>query len=146
MIALHPPLSGMPLAFVMLLSCVEAARTWPSLRTKLMVTRRILILAVVVSTILAFLSGYQASSPLGEIPADIQSAVGRHHAYGRLLLINALLMLSFAWLGGRALHGRKTLMFLYGVSLVAQLALSLFVGYLGGDLVFGYGVGVTATK
>jgi hypothetical protein len=37
-------------------------------------------------------------------------------------------------------------MFLYGFSLVAQLSLSLFVGYLGGDLVFGYGVGVTATK
>ena len=119
---------------------------WPSLGAKLVVTRRILILAVVLSTIFAFLSGYQASSPLGEIPADIKSAVGRHHAYGRLLLINALLMVSFAWLGGRALHGRKTLRFLYGVSLVAQLALSLFVGYLGGDLVFGYGVGVTATK
>ncbi len=119
---------------------------WPSLRAKLLVTRRILIFAVVVSTALAFMSGYQASSPLGDVSADIQSAVGRHHAYGRLLLINALLMVSFAWLGGRALHGRKTLLFLYSVSLVTQLALSLFVGYLGGDLVFGYGVGVTAPK
>jgi uncharacterized membrane protein len=136
----------MPLAFVTLLCCVEAARIVPSTGAKLVVTRRILILAVALSTILAFLSGYQASSPLGDISADIESAVGRHHAYGRLLLINALLMVSFAWLGGRALHGRKTLMLLYGVSLVAQLALSLFVGYLGGDLVFGYGVGVTATK
>lgn len=146
MLALHPPLSGMPLAFVTLLACVEVARISPPLRAKLVVTRRVLILAVVVSTSLAFLSGYQASSPLGDVSADIQSAIGRHHAYGRLLLINALLMVSFAWLGGRALHGRKTLLSLYVVSLVAQLALSLFVGYLGGDLVFGYGVGVTAAN
>ena len=146
MIALHPPLSGMPLAFVALLSCVELARMWPSLRGTLSVTRSVLIVAVALATISAFLSGYQASSPLGEISASIESALGRHHAYGRILLINALLMASFAWLGARALHGRRTLLFLYGVSLIAQLCISLFVGYLGGDLVFGHGVGVTAAR
>ncbi len=142
MIALHPPLSGMPLAFVALLTLLEVSRLVPSLRSSLRVTRRVLVCAVVVSTIATFLSGYQASSSLGDLNPVVQEELGSHHAWGRILLINSLLMGTFCWLSARATHGRSALSVLYFVALAVQLALSLSVGWMGGELVFGRGLGV----
>lgn len=142
MIALHPPLSGMPLAFIAMLSCVELMRTRVAWRSSLRLTRNVALVAVVVSTGVSFLSGYQASSPLGDLSTDIEAALGTHHAYGRLLLINALLMGTFAWLEARAARGRGVLFCLYLTTLLAQLGLTLLVGYLGGSLVFTHGLGV----
>lgn len=142
MIALHPPLSGMPLAFIALLVVVEVMRCLGAWRERLCVTRTILILSVVVSTVCAFLSGYQASSPLGDLSVEVQDALGQHHAYGRLLLINSLLMGAFSWIAARAVHGKKAMASLYLVTLVIQLGLTLWTGYMGGSLVFDRGLGV----
>jgi hypothetical protein len=143
MIALHPPLSGMPLAFVALLGCVELLRIRAPLREPLKITRAVLIVAVVASTVAVFLSGYQASSPLGDLSPEIQAALGTHHALGRLLLINALLLGTFAWLESRATHGKRVLFSLYSFALLVQLGLTLSVGYLGGGLVFTHRLGVS---
>lgn len=143
MIALHPPVSGMPLAFIAMLTCVELLRIRAPWRESLRVTRGVVIVAVVVSTVAAFLSGYQASSPLGDLSTEVQSALGTHHAYGRLLLINALLLGTFAWLESRATHGRGVLFILYLMTLLAQVGITLFVGYLGGGLVFTHRLGVS---
>ena len=142
MIPLHPPLSGMPLAFVVLLVIVEVLRRSVPWRDRLQTTQRVLLVSVIVSTICAFLSGYQASSPLGDVSREVQDAVGQHHAYGRLLLINSLLMGTFSWIGARAVHGRRGISVLYFITLVAQFVLTLWIGYLGGALVFDRGVGV----
>ena len=142
MIALHPPLSGMPLAFVVLLVVVEVLRCFGAWRERLLVTRRVLIISVVVSTCCAFLSGYQASSPLGDLSVEVQDALGQHHAYGRLLLINSLLMGTFSWIAARAVHGKQVMIALYLVTLVIQLGLTLWTGYMGGSLVFDRGLGV----
>lgn len=142
MIALHPPLSGMPLAFVVLLVVVEALRCFCGWRDSLVVTRRVLLIAVIFSTACAFLSGYQASSPLGDLSVEVQDALREHHAYGRLLLINSLLMGTFAWIAARAVHGKRGISALYVMTLLVQLALTLWVGYLGGSLVFERGLGV----
>ena len=142
MIDLHPPLSGMPLAFIAMLSSIEVMRARLTWREPLRVARTVALVAVVASTTLAFFSGYQASSPLGDLSADVQSALGTHHAYGRLLLVNALLMATFAWLKSRAVHGRGVLLFLYLATVITQLGLTLFVGYLGGGLVFTHRLGV----
>jgi len=146
MIDLHPPLSGMPLAFIAMLSCVELLRVRLAWRHSLSMTRAIAIVAVVVSTSMAFFSGYQASSPLGDLSLEIQGALGTHHAYGRLLLVNALLMGSFAWLESRAAHGRAVVRTLYIITLMTQLGLTILVGYLGGGLVFTHGVGVAVVR
>jgi len=143
MIALHPPLSGMPLAFIALLACVELLGIRAALREPLKMTRAVLIIAVVVSTVVVFLSGYQASNPLGDLSPEIQAALGTHHALGRLLLINALLLGTFAWLESRATHGKRVLIMLYCVALLVQLGLTLMVGYLGGGLVFSHRLGVS---
>jgi uncharacterized membrane protein len=135
----------MPLAFIAMLSCVELLRVRAVWREPLKMTRVVVIVAVVVSTAAAFFSGYQASSPLGDLSPLVQSALGTHHAYGRLLLINALLMGTFAWLEGRATHGRGVLLFLYLATLFAQLGVTVLVGYLGGGLVFTHRLGVSVS-
>jgi uncharacterized membrane protein len=99
-------------------------------------------MAVVISTTFAFFSGYQASSSLGDLSAEIQGAIGAHHAYGRLLLVNALLLGTFAWLESRATHGRRFVLSLYILTLLTQLGLTALVGYLGGGLVFIHRIGV----
>jgi uncharacterized membrane protein len=73
----------------------------------------------------------------------VQNALGQHHAYGRLLLINSLLMGTFSVIAARAVYGKKGMSALYVVTLVLQLLLTLWVGFLGGSLVFDRGVGVT---
>jgi uncharacterized membrane protein len=133
----------MPLAFIVLLVMVEVLRCFGAWRDPLILTRRILLIAVIASTACAFLSGYQASSPLGDVPVEVQDAVGQHHAYGRILLINALLMGTFSWIAARAVHGKKGISALYVATVVVQLLLTLWVGYLGGSLVFDRGIGVT---
>ncbi len=142
MVALHPPLSGLPLGFVLLLACVEALRVRPTLRPTLLITRRVLIIAVIFSTVATFLSGYQASGDLGDLAADVQGELGRHHAYGRLLLINSLVMGTFSWIAGRAVHGRTFVTVIYYITLAIQLGLTIAVGWMGGALVFERGLGV----
>jgi len=143
MIALHPPLSGMPSAFVVLLALVELLRLSPRFYVSLAVTRKVLVAAVVVSTLAVFLSGYQASGLLGDLAPQVQEELGRHHAWGRGLLINSLLMGAFTWLGGRATHGKGFVLALYIVTLIVQLGLTAYVGYMGGGLVFDRGLGVS---
>ena len=143
MIALHPPLSGMPLAFIVMLSCFEIMGVRKTWRGHVKVTRFAAIVAVVASTAVTFLSGYQASSPLGDLSTEIQAALASHHAYGRLLLVNALLMGTFAWVESRAMHGKRVLFFLYLITLITQLGLTILVGYLGGALVFTHRLGVS---
>lgn len=145
MIALHPPLSGMPLAFVTLLALLELSRIVPKLPSFPAVTRHVLVCAVVVSTVATFLSGYQASSSLGDLLPAVQQELGSHHAWGRILLINSLLLGTFSWLATRATHGKGALSVLYFLALAVQLALSVTVGFMGGELVFGRGLGVRAS-
>ena len=144
MLAIHPPLSGMPLAFIMLLVVVELIRLRGWMRDRLIVTRDVVVYAVVVSTVCSFLSGYQASSNLGDLAQEVSDALGRHHALGRLLLINAILMLVFHVVSKVAIHGKRLMQWLYFVTVVIQLLLSCWVGYLGGSLVFDRGLGVVS--
>lgn len=144
MVALHPPLSGLPFGFVTLLAVVELLRLAPSRNESLSTTRRVLIIAIVVSTLATFLSGYQASDSLGDLSPEVQGELGRHHAYGRFLLINALLMGALSWIASRAIHGKRVMMALYIATVIAQLGLTVAVGYMGGALVFERGLGVQA--
>jgi uncharacterized membrane protein len=144
MIALHPPLSGMPSAFVALLVFVELLRLSSRFRLSLEVTRHVLVIAVVGSTLAVFLSGYQASGSLGELLPQVQEELGRHHAWGRGLLINSLLMGTFTWIARRATHGKGVILALYFVTLAVQVVLSVYVGFMGGSLVFDRGLGVSA--
>ena len=132
----------MPLAFIVLLVCVEVLSYREQWRRALSMVRTVAVLATTLATVAAFLSGYQASSPLGDLPSDIQGALSGHHAYGRLLLINALVMATLFWILRVALHGKRFISALYLITLSLQLFLTVWVGTMGGALVFDHGVGV----
>jgi len=106
------------------------------------VYRPALVLCVVCAASLAFLSGYQASSELGTISEQVEKELGKHHSLGRLYLISALALGTFFLVRSRALHGRVILTALYYVALLSVVILTLWVGALGGDLVFEHGLGI----
>jgi uncharacterized membrane protein len=117
-------------------------RIAPKFRLAFEKTRNVLVAAVIVSTLATFLSGYQASGSLGDLKPEVQEELGSHHAWGRILLINSLVMGTFSWLATRATHGRRLVVAIYLVALGIQLALSIAVGFMGGELVFGRGLGI----
>jgi uncharacterized membrane protein len=143
MVQFHPPLSGFPLACIVLLWFVELYRFFCKSTAHVEWARSLLVVSSLVFTGGAFLSGYQASAPLDEVGGSIQDALGRHHAYGRLLLINSIAMATFFLVAARAIHGKFVVETLYRLTLLIQILLALWVGSLGGALVFDYGLGVT---
>lgn len=143
MMHIHPPLSGLPLACILLLIAIEVGRLFQCARHIAEQGRPLIVSAVVLAVICSFLSGYHASSNLGEISASVEHVVATHHSAGRFLLINALLLGTFFFLSTVAIHGRRVLISLYYTVLVAQIGLTFWVGYIGGELVFDHGVGVS---
>ncbi len=104
--------------------------------------RSALVLCVVCSACLSFLSGYQASSDLGTIAGDVERELGKHHALGRFYLMSALFLGTFFVVGRKARYGKHVLLALYYAALIAVVSLTVWTGRLGGDLVFEHGVGV----
>ena len=143
MIQFHPPLSGFPLVCIVLLWIVEVYRFFCKRAPHVEWSRSLLVVSSLVFTGAAFLSGYQASAPLDDVSGPIQDALGRHHAYGRLLLINSIALATFFLVAARAIHGKFIVETLYRLTLVIQILLALWIGSLGGALVFDYGLGVT---
>lgn len=142
--AIHPPLSGFPLTCTTLLLLVELLRLVRSQPAAWSVLRTFLLWATVVTTVVAFFSGYQASSMVGELSEVATVAVSSHHSWGRLLLFMALCLGVSGWLSGIAVHGRRFFGVVYLVMLLLQTVLVVWVGALGGRLVFQHGVGVVA--
>lgn len=101
-----------------------------------------LVIITAVSTACVFFSGYQASSSLADMVPAVEAELGTHHAAGRLLLINGLVMAAFFRVSRVATHGRAVFRCLYFVTLFLQLVLTVWVGYMGGNLVFHRGLGV----
>ena len=146
MIDLHPPISGLPLASALLLLAAELLALLHRFRTVSGVLRNTAVICCVITVAGAFLSGYQASSRAGALVVVVEDAMSGHHSLGRLLLINSLLLGTFFLLYQRAIRGRGILMGLYYVTFVAQLIGTLWVGYLGGQLVFEHGVNVRSVS
>jgi uncharacterized membrane protein len=142
MIDLHPSMSGLPLAGVILLVVSELAIFVPRLTPARETLRTTAVVACLVAVLCAFLSGYQASSRAGELHGAVEEAMAYHHSLGRFLLINAIVLTTFFLLMRIAVHGRKVLTALYYLTVCIQISLTAWVGYLGGRLVFEHGVNV----
>jgi len=143
MISLHPPLSGLPLAAALALVVCEVIAVIPVTRSRGNLYRPGFVLCVVLAACLSFLSGYQASSQLRALSTEVEGELAKHHSLGRLYLLSALTLGAFHLVRGRARHGRAVLGVLYYLALVSVVALTLWVGSLGGKLVFERGVGVS---
>lgn len=142
MISLHPPLSGLPLAATLALVVCEVIAVFPVTRPRGILFRPVFVLGVVVAACLSFLSGYQASSDLGALSPEVEVELAKHHSLGRLYLLTALALGAFQLVRSRARHGRVLLGILYYLALVGVVIFTLWVGSLGGKLVFDRGVGV----
>lgn len=145
MVSLHPPLSGLPLAATLAITVCELVAVFPRYRSTMRSYRAPLVIAVVVAALLSFLSGYQASSELGTITAEVEKLLGAHHSLGRLYLISASALAIFHVVGDKARHGKTVLSLLYYCMLAAVVFLTVRAGSLGGQLVFEHGVGVRAS-
>lgn len=143
MISFHPPLSGLPLAGILLLIAVEVGRLIPRTRIAADQCRGFVVGATMIATVVVFVSGYQASGELPPLSPELELAVGKHHSIGRFLLLNSLTLAAFFFLSRVAIHGRRVLVGLYYLAFALQIILTLWAGSLGGSLVFEYGIGVT---
>jgi len=142
MIDLHPVLSGLPFASALLLVAAEVLLRFGRTARGAATLQLAAVSCCVLSSTAAFLSGYQASSMAGELSGQAESAMGTHHALGRLLLLSSLALATFFFLARVAIHGKKLLQALYGVMVLVYLVLTLWAGNLGGQLVFTHGINV----
>jgi uncharacterized membrane protein len=141
MIQLHPPCSGMPLAFVILLVVVEVMALCRPLMPVRGI-RAVVVAACMLATLVAFLTGYQASSGTSELSEVQKEVLSIHHSLGKLLLCNVVLLGTWCFVLAVAKERLRTWRALYLLALVIQLTLTAWVGFLGGELVFRHGVGL----
>ena len=142
MINLHPALSGLPLASLIFICAGEmlvCSKRFRAFRDPIRVAG---VCFLVASVACAFFSGYSEVTRAGELEQAIEDAMARHHSMGRLLLLNSLALASFFFIAQIASHGRRLLLGLYYLTLCIQVALTLYVGFLGGELVFKHAVNV----
>ena len=95
-------------------------------------------------TPLTYLSGYWGAdfaSQTFQVPEEV---IGRHEAWGRFFLLLLLVTFLLRFVASLASHGRRGLMISYYVVLLSALSCLAFTSFLGGDLVFSYGAGVSA--
>jgi len=139
---LHPPLTGLPFAGTLFLLAVEVLGGFRRFKQTAHIVRPIALVACIAGVAAAFLSGYQASSAVGNISDATQALLAQHHSLGRLVLLASGLMGAFYFAAQRARHGQRIMFALYYFSLLVFAVSTLVVGQLGGELVFEHGVGV----
>jgi len=105
--------------------------------------RSVEVLAVLtlLATIVAFFTGDEGAKSLHAIPDGV---IGRHHVFGRGLLFGLIPLTALRLIATRASHYRATFKNVYYVFLIGCFLVAIYTGYLGGELVFRYGVGVRA--
>lgn len=141
MINLHPPATTFPFAFVLLLCAIEI---WLFFRpaAHLFHTRDLVLGAYGIGVVLAFFSGYHGSEFADLEQETLAAAVSLHHTIGKILLFVTIPTVLFGLVYTRATQGKYVLCAGYYVLLCIALGLTLYTGYLGGELVFSYGAGV----
>lgn len=102
------------------------------------------LLAAVVMTAGAFLTGYHASDHADQSFAIPDQQISRHHLFGRLLLFTVVPLLVLKACALRASYARRVFRGAYLTLLALVFALAVATSHLGGELVFTYGAGVAA--
>ena len=104
--------------------------------------RTLAVVFAVLGVVLAFVTGYTASSTAGEIPSHVADAVAYHHAWGKFVLVDVVCLAALYYLMNVAVHARFLLIVLYYLAGVLFVVGTFWVGHLGGELVFSHGVNV----
>jgi uncharacterized membrane protein len=88
-------------------------------------------------------SGYQASSRALNLTPQVEEALQWHHSLGKALLVTALLLGTSYYLSRVATHGRVVFRWIFYIVALLHIAGTVWVGTLGGQLVFTHGVNVS---
>ncbi len=144
MVNLHPPFSSFPVALVIITAFLEV---WFLLRPRqeLQFASAITLAASLLAVVVAFITGYWASetaSQTFEIPPE---TIELHHLFGKLLLFAMVPCVGLKFVLQRARFHIPWFRGMYLGLLLVNVALVILSGYYGGELVFRYGAGVTAT-
>jgi uncharacterized membrane protein len=140
---LHPFLSSFPVALILICLLLELLNL---VSKKISVESAVsfnLILAFVFS-VAAFISGYSAKELASITFVVPEDPILWHHYWGRALLFALVPCIVFHlfWKRNRTAITRL----LYLVTLMICSAIVVYVGWLGGELVFKRGAGVAATE
>ena len=141
---LHPPLSSVPITLLVvtiLLEIIHIVRPSSGARS----AARFTLLFSACSAVLAFFSGYPASDAANQTFLVPDEAISRHHTIGRLFLIAIWPCVAVSWISDRARHAQAMFRGAYFILLFLSASLAIFAGYLGGELVFVHGAGVSAS-
>jgi uncharacterized membrane protein len=139
---IHPPLSSFPFALlsvVVFLEIISAIKKSEVLRKAITVN----LCIAAISVICAFFSGYQAENLYKVENEKLAEIITYHHNLGRFLLFTLLacVITYFAAIKGR--YNRKLFFAAYYLLLALCFALVILSGYIGGEMVFKHGIGVT---
>lgn len=140
---LHPPLTAFPLALIVCIAFLQLLyliKKSAALRNAININFILSVLA----TIAAFFSGYQAGDMADKTFAIDDALIAAHHSYGRLLLFTFITCAAFRLASEKAAYNRNFFSALYYITLLISLVLVIYTGYLGGNLVFVHGAGVSA--
>lgn len=138
---LHPPLSAFPFA----LTTTVVLSEFCALLTKNELFARgahYLLLFCCLVGVGTYYSGYfsaEAAQASLNVPRD---AITTHQSFAKASLILLFIALLLSQLRFVATRGRKLFGAAYGVILGCGFGLVVYTGFLGGELVFSYGVGV----
>lgn len=136
---LHPIFSGFPLAFFLLLILFELLalkRNWAKEASLVALTLTCL------GVLLAFFSGYQGHEFANQTHKVPEETIVWHHNLGRILLFATVALCCLGWASAHAKFHRTIFRSVYIGILLICLGLTVYVGFLGGELVFKYGAGV----
>lgn len=142
---LHPPLTAFPLALLLVVAILEIVLLFrPRYRDHLQQALAVNLFFAMVAVIAAFFSGYQASDAANQTFRIADDVISTHHSWGRLLLFAVIPCWALELLGRRARYYRPLFRVGYFLLLAICVALVVVTGYLGGQLVFEHGAGVSA--
>lgn len=142
MIDLHPVSSGFPIASAVFWCLAEGFQFVKRFQRHVYFLRTLAVVFSVLGVVLAFVTGYTASSTAGEIPSYVADAVAYHHAWGKFVLVDVVCLAALYYLMNVAVHARFLLIVLYYLAGVLFVVGTFWVGHLGGELVFSHGVNV----
>jgi uncharacterized membrane protein len=104
----------------------------------------IMVCAGTVGAIGAFVSGLYAAEEASRYFVVPDDAIAFHYELGRLLLLVALLTTALWAVARAATHFRTAFFAAARICLISLVGISLYTGYIGGELVRNYGAGVRA--
>ena len=139
---IHPPFSSFPIVLFTVSIIFEIIGIYRNKDILISVARANLV-AACVFMFAAFFSGYQAAENASisfKIPTE---AIQDHHSIGKILLFISIPTAILAVVSKTAKNNSKMFSIAFYIFLITCVSLAIYCGWLGGNLVFKYGAGVS---